>query len=244
MNTTTTTQVACGNKVHRARAEEFGLVGVQHHHLSVAEVRACCSLTAGTYSVEEQEAADHHAEQSYDPDAAYERHLEDRGYWEARADEDREAAMGALSYEQARQEAEQAPQPTLDVKVEHDFAGLPDGTYTVVLGTEHRTFKVKTQKTDAKFAPGQRVLSGLVGPDNTSDYVGLGFVSTDARGKHHLRPWKKYRDSGAVTQQAAQALLSDPRSALVAAVCCRCQRTLTTPESIAAGIGPDCANKV
>jgi len=36
---------------------------------------------------------------------AYERHLEDRGYWEARADEDRERTMGIIPFEQAFRES-------------------------------------------------------------------------------------------------------------------------------------------
>ena len=41
----------------------------------------------------------------------------------------------------------------------------------------HRTFRIRTQPDDSDFAPGQRVVSLLVGPDNESDYQGFGFVS-------------------------------------------------------------------
>lgn len=39
---------------------------------------------------------------------------------------------------------------------------------------EHRTFQVKTQDADAKFAPGERIVSLLVGNDNQNDYRGFG----------------------------------------------------------------------
>lgn len=41
----------------------------------------------------------------------------------------------------------------------------------------HRTFKIKTQKPDALFAPGQRIVSLLNGPENESDYKKFGFVT-------------------------------------------------------------------
>lgn len=42
----------------------------------------------------------------YDPDAAYERHLEDRGWMDAAAQDEYEARMGCLDYRQAKAVAE------------------------------------------------------------------------------------------------------------------------------------------
>lgn len=57
--------------------------GDPHTHDTAREARDC------------QDAFDTwQYERDTDPDMAYERHLEDAGYWEARAQEDWEAAMG------------------------------------------------------------------------------------------------------------------------------------------------------
>ena len=56
-----------------------------------------------------------------------------------------------------------------------------NGTFTMTNreSGEHRTFQIRTQPDDAKFAPGKRVIALLRGPDNESDYQPFGFVSED-----------------------------------------------------------------
>lgn len=81
--------IRCGNPKHDKTLTR------EHHHDTVSEVRLCYSLGENIlYSHEEQDYADWNAGCGYDADAAYERHLENAGYWEARADEDREISMG------------------------------------------------------------------------------------------------------------------------------------------------------
>ncbi len=108
-----------------------------------------------------------------------------------------------------------------------------------VRGT-HRTFRIKTQKEDARFAPNERILSLLVGPDNTSDYLQIGFVKDDG----HVILWRKYR-----TEQYERLVrvLQDPNHYRALGCvyhyeghCRRCNRVLTTPESVRSGIGPVC----
>ena len=117
---------------------------------------------------------------------------------------------------------------------------------------EHRTFSIKTQKADAKFAPGKRILALLSGPDNTRDYQGFAFV--DDSGVH---VWAKYKGT---TKPTAYDWYADMVSVLVggfpsrygkhyegyevhvAGRCLKCNRALTTPESIKSGIGPVCAS--
>lgn len=78
------------------------------------------------------------------------------------------------------------------------------GTYTITNSKgEHRTFRIKRQKKDAKFAPGARILSLMVGPDNSGHQYAV----------------------------------------MLSKRCVRCNRKLTNPESIKAGIGPECATK-
>lgn len=85
----------------------------------------------------------------------------------------------------------------------------------------------------------------LTGPDNTSAYKYLGVL------------WPKdmsYRAKGAEPSSQAIAwvirtLRERPDTLLGSAEvwhegkCCRCGRKLTTPESIARGLGPECASR-
>lgn len=107
----------------------------------------------------------------------------------------------------------------------------------------HRTFRLRTQKPTAKFAPGMRILSLLIGPDNTSQYKGFAFVDED--GNVYL--WKRYKDS---VFESYVALLRDPYNTyggklewFVEGRCRVCNRRLTVPDSIESGIGPKCAGK-
>jgi hypothetical protein len=132
---------------------------------------------------------------------------------------------------------------------------LHNGTYTIQNRTtgKYRTVRVKTQKPDASFAPGQRVIGLLTGGDNTASYTGFGFV-TDAG----ITVWGKKRGDG-VTRSAwewyaamvwglavdgGSSEFAEQYSILLSGECVRCNRTLTTPESILAGIGPVCEGMV
>lgn len=116
------------------------------------------------------------------------------------------------------------------------------------LSGEHRTFRIATQKADAKFAPGKRIISILSGPDNTRDYRGFGFV--DDAGVH---VWRKQESAltlwyarlinvfiGGFSDPAVEAL-RDTYKVSLSKKCLKCNRELTTPESIELGIGPVCA---
>lgn len=104
------------------------------------------------------------------------------------------------------------------------------------------TYRVST-KEDAPFFVG--VLSG---PDNTHDYTYLGFVP---QGGAELVAGKKGRPDApsykafAWFLQALQAgVMPTQLEVWHEGLCGRCGRALTVPESIAAGLGPDCASKM
>ena len=104
----------------------------------------------------------------------------------------------------------------------------------------HRTFRIKTQPTDAKFAPGERILSVLTGSDNTSDYTQVAFVKEDGR----IILWRRYEQSQYA--QVVRVLQYPEHYKAIGCVyhyeghCRRCNRLLTTPESLRSGIGPVC----
>lgn len=108
----------------------------------------------------------------------------------------------------------------------------------------HRTFRVKSQPDDAAFAPGERVLGLLTGSDNERDYTQFAFVKEDGR----VIVWKKFR--GGVYDRFAD-MLRRPEAYESRGVeytwdqvrCRKCNRKLTTPESLADGIGPDCSGR-
>lgn len=130
-----------------------------------------------------------------------------------------------------------------------------NGTYTVTSFTgEHRTFMIKTQPDDARFAPASRIISMLVGSDNENDYKGFGFVYDNEiyvwpkkRAAKHQEPtfWEKSADMvwSLVTKGDASPYYRKGCRLMVEERCRRCNRKLTNPVSIEAGIGPECAQR-
>lgn len=130
---------------------------------------------------------------------------------------------------------------------------IPNGIWTIQEpDNRHHTVSIDTQPADASFAAGKRVISLLISPD---DYQSFGFVSTDSR---RIQVWSKRRgQDGQVsdweklaTNLTALFLHPDDHHMSAAgytlhgeATCLRCNRRLTTPESIARGMGAECASR-
>jgi hypothetical protein len=106
----------------------------------------------------------------------------------------------------------------------------------------HRTFQVRKQHKDANFMPGERLVGLLTGPNNNADFRSFGFVDRD-----RVVLWKKHLDDPFFKWTAA--FLLDPQAyadkveLLIEGRCRRCNRKLTTPESIESGIGPVCGGR-
>jgi hypothetical protein len=92
----------------------------------------------------------------------------------------------------------------------------------------------------------------LTGPDNTKDYAFLGTVFGASTGRaRYVHSRKSQISPDASSAKTAEWLVSRlDNGGLPATVefwhegrCCVCGRKLTTPESVAAGIGPTCAGK-
>ena len=97
-------------------------------------------------------------------------------------------------------------------------------------------------------------VSLLIGPDNTADFGYLGLLNAETgqfrtTGKSCCKPGST---PARVIARVLAALHSGRQDAITAAGwginhegrCCRCNRTLTTPESVAAGYGPECRRKM
>lgn len=117
-----------------------------------------------------------------------------------------------------------------------------NGTLTVVSGKtgSHRTFKIKTQPADAKFKPGSRIISMMTGPDNEVSYESFGEVTGSG-----INVWFKKRakyDAYASMLSRLPYLMENGKAdVMFATTCRRCNRKLTSPESISSGIGPQCS---
>jgi hypothetical protein len=124
-----------------------------------------------------------------------------------------------------------------------------NGTYTIESPKGgHKTFRIKTAKNGG--LKGKRILSLLVGPDNTADYNGFATLDDNATA---FRVWRKFEngDMPFYAFMLAEMILKGDESRYVArgyrllqsTVCRVCNRKLTTPESVKSGIGPDCAGR-
>jgi hypothetical protein len=147
-------------------------------------------------------------------------------------------------------QVEDAPRPVQLSK--RTYQAVPSGTYTVVFASGHYvTIRVQdasdTEREKFNLARGAQFIGYLNGPDNWVNYKNMGTISG---GK--LRIWSKYQTL-VDKVQAAEALLTadrDGRNAMGIAYarqsgnCYVCGRKLTTPQSLADGIGPVCAGRV
>jgi hypothetical protein len=127
-----------------------------------------------------------------------------------------------------------------------------------------KSLTLRSATTGARFTyrvkrpPGQGperpwLISILTGPDNTQDYVYLGLLRPQ-RGSVILQHTAKSglpRTAPAwlAWEYLTRAVLQGGRMPAALEVfhegrCGRCGRTLTTPESVALGLGPECAAKV
>lgn len=122
---------------------------------------------------------------------------------------------------------------------------IPNGLFTLTMPDgEYRTFRVHTKSDSARFAPGQRILSLLTGPDNEKDYQPFAFV-----GERGFLIWKKHK-GGELERLARYVWMLATGDAApgfeltVSKRCMACNRPLTTPTSLTLGYGPECAKRM
>lgn len=111
----------------------------------------------------------------------------------------------------------------------------------------YRVSEPKGQKDTNKFF----FVSVLTGTDNESAYVYIGTIRLTINGSHKFYYGIKSRIKHEATSvQAFEVVFNDYVSQRIVnpnlevwheGHCCRCGRTLTVPESIETGIGPECS---
>jgi hypothetical protein len=122
---------------------------------------------------------------------------------------------------------------------------LAEATHTVIFEDgDYQTIKIERQPEGDRFMPGKLIIRYLSGPDNTNNYTGYGNVSEDGK---TVKIWRKHTANTKLVE-ATKVLVGDPKAAALAYAkasgnCYKCDRTLTTPESLAAGIGPVCSGR-
>lgn len=130
------------------------------------------------------------------------------------------------------------------------MTAIHNGEYTVksLRTGEHRTFRVRTWRRQDEKDPIKRSIELLTGLDNTSSYTGFGFVNED-----RIVVWRRYRGTRfeklarcfeSLVVEGAESRFAHQAEVLEARHCLLCNRLLTEPQSIEAGIGPVCAGRL
>lgn len=108
---------------------------------------------------------------------------------------------------------------------------------------EHYTFKIRQPKGDNK----PFFVSILTGPQNESDYTYLGlynpktkYVALTTKSKYNQESTPVRVIRWAIKIVDSNKDIPEGYTIQHEGRCCRCGRTLTTPESIQKGIGPEC----
>lgn len=139
-----------------------------------------------------------------------------------------------------------------------EFMLAGNATFTLELNQEfqqklnraHYTFRVTCSESEKW---GKTYFVGLLtGPDNESDYTYLGLIANDM-----LKLTQKSRFSSEtpvvkLCNRLINRIMKDETQAVIDAgfglhhegKCGRCGRTLTTPESVSIGIGPECLKRM
>jgi Family of unknown function (DUF6011) len=143
-----------------------------------------------------------------------------------------------------------APLRTWDEVVAFMFAGNARFTLVSRKTGARFTYRVKAKKGDAGSGDPTFFISLLRGPDNDADYTYVGVLRRDL-GLRLTAASRMTRKAPAV-QALVWALDAARNRCPVLGLsleiwtegrCCRCGRSLTVPESVADGIGPECRRR-
>jgi Family of unknown function (DUF6011) len=140
---------------------------------------------------------------------------------------------------------------TIEDVVAFSTAGNATLTLRSVKTGNRFTYRIKkVQEPNSKVA---FFVSLMRGPDNCNNYQYLGCVYNDQAGLRYAHGRKsritEQASSGIVFKWFWQKVINEKKLSPDLEVwhegkCCRCGRKLTVPESVARGLGPDCATRV
>ncbi len=124
------------------------------------------------------------------------------------------------------------------------FIQAGDALFTLQGATSRFTYRVSEKDGD----PDLTFVSVLSGPDNARDYSCIGTLRGPSKALAHTKRVTPTTPSFKAFQWVYERLLRSLPIAPVRfyhhGVCGRCGRTLTTPESITRGFGPECIGKL
>jgi len=116
-------------------------------------------------------------------------------------------------------------------------------TFKSVRTGTHFTYKTK----EIENSPGKFFVMWLCGSDNESDYAYLGMINANnfflTKGSKAGKDSKVFQAFDWTYKALNQGVLNGQVEIFHEGRCCRCNRKLTTPDSIESGIGPECAKK-
>jgi hypothetical protein len=137
----------------------------------------------------------------------------------------------------------------IDIAAISNFIFAGKATFTVRSATsgKHWTFRIKRKKdSDIYF------VSLLTGSNNDEDYSYLGYLKSYAGDISYNTSPKSCRKREDAAHSVIQFLLNSLEAATLhpkfelyhEGKCARCGRTLTDPNSIERGLGPECATRI
>lgn len=134
----------------------------------------------------------------------------------------------------------------------HSFLWAGNATFTLVSKLTGKRFTFNLSKSKFTGVTDNYFVSVLNGPDNQHDYLYIGMVNKTMQSFRFTKGSKvgKEAPSYIAINWFINTLFGNPELLFTKAEiwhegkCGRCGRKLTVPESIEAGIGPECASKM
>lgn len=122
---------------------------------------------------------------------------------------------------------------------------IPNGVWTISFpcGT-HKTLRIHTQRSGP--LRGRRLVSLLIGPQNTDDYETIGELIPAEPGYFVWKRWQGKRpgDYIGLLVLMARGEVLEGHGLLASKTCLVCNRPLTTPTSLARLIGDECFRRM
>jgi len=126
---------------------------------------------------------------------------------------------------------------------------INNGTFTLINKETATYITLKIHTALKGGLKGKRIVSKLIGPDNTSSYKGFAFVNDNDgiivwNNQRTQKNWQVVKILRSLSIEGKSSRYYDKVEMVLSKRCMRCNRKLTTPESLELGIGPFCKGKL